>query len=381
MSVFKDGEELLNLSIDNPVFKIKYNLVLDRLINFRSNDAVEMKKATDLIKAINGKFGTEDITDIMRALTTYRSDIVYGRATTMFLSRVPITDILKARKVATQFRIIVNNSIAKGMHKRGNKYALVYAVNLAKEVQALHKSGSEEFWDKYALYKQFVVQAANKGTLDLTPVPALATLIKMVEAEINTKTYDNNTEKLNVFSRVDDVEDKIRLKEIISEMVYISITDISKLESYFNKQIAMIDTMLYNKEISNEEYNSYNLEIRNEYERLLRPDKKDTIAPLIACAEAMLGKYKYEQLLQFTEEEVLESFHLATGFVKFFTNNNLEDMALNCRKLSVSEARKISDGYRKELDRGSKEYLDILLKYGVITPEKYEKDLIILQEG
>lgn len=381
MSVFTDGEELLQLSTDNPKFKLRYNLVLDRLINFRSNDSVEMQKATDLIKAINDKFGFGDITGIMRAFTTYRSDITYNRATDMFLYRVPITDILSARKVAAKFRAVANESMSKGMHKKTNRFALVYAVTLAKEVQKLHSENSEKFWDKYALYKQFVVQAVNKGTLSIAEVPALATLIQIVEKEINDTEYNKNTEKLNVFSRAGDIVDKIRLKEIISEMIYISITDICALEGYFNKQINMINEKLHNNEITVKEFESYNREIRNEYELLLRPDTKDTTAPLIVCAEAMSGKCKYEQLLQFTEEEIIESFHLATGFIKYFTNENLEEMALNCRKLSVSDTKKISEGFRAELDKGSKEYLDILLKYDVITPERYEIDLRILQEG
>lgn len=379
--VIEEGEKFLQLDTNSPEFKLKFILIKDKLVNFRSEDMKEMEYATELIKKINNKYRGAVGVDVSKALQTFLSDIKYGKATEMFLLRIAIPELVGARSVCEQFRAFANTTISKGMHKNSNKYALKYAVTLAQQVQKLYSEKADSFWSSYEEYKSFLVQAVNRGTLDISTIPALAKVIELVEKEIIDKEYGEDVQELHVFSKANDVKDKIKLKEKLSRMTHLSITDVEGLNNYYDEVIKEIGQSLAEGTITDLEYDEYNRKLMSEYKCLLRPDTGNVLTPILIFNDVLNGNGNKSKMLQFTEQEMLESFTFACKFVKFFANENIEDMALNCRKLNVSNVKLMIGQNADYLDRGSKTFTDLLLTFGIITPDKYERDLAILQEG
>lgn len=379
--LFKDAESFLTLDKNDPEFRLKFILMKDKLVNFRSSDKKEMEYATELIKKINAKYGGGHSTEVAIALQTFQSDIKYGKAEEMYLARVPVPNVVWARSLCERFRKYTNSSIPAGMHKSNNKHALKYALELAQKTQSLYKERSEHFWSSYEEFKGFVVKAASRGTLDVYSMPALAQIVRIVEDEVIKKTYSSDLEELNVFSKVNDIKDKIRVKEKLSQMTYLSLVDLEKLTEYYEQVVAEINNLLREEKLTPQEYNEYNSRIIAEYKALLRPDMTNVLAPLLLFNELVDNNNNTNKMLQFTEQEMLNSFTFASKFIKFFSNESIRDMALNCRKLNVSNINLMLGQKVNSLDRGSKAFADMLLSFGIITPEMYEHDLEILQEG
>lgn len=382
IELFEEAKKLIELSADNPEFICKFTLLKDKLFNFRSNNKQEMEEASTLIRKLNEKCYRHKQIDIANAYNVFTNTILNRRSDENYLFKVTIHELLEARKVAEKFKIVANSTIAKGMHKYHNDYALKYARELADRFLKLYKAKDERYWTEYRIFKSYIVQAVNKGVLTLERIPDIAKIIKLIDKDFNEKTnVVGSLEKLNAFSQAENVVDRINLREMTSEMIYLSITDILKLTPYYEECRKNIDDKYVAKEITAREYEDYSAKLRSELDALLSPDKTNTVAPLMVYRNYLDGLCEVQQLLEFSEEEMLNAYTLASKFIKYFSNESIEDMMINFRKLAVTNIKNIPEATRKWLDKGSKVLLDLLLSYSIITPEQYEKDIDILQEG
>lgn len=355
--MFEYAEELIKLNRYNP--KVVYTLT--RTIENMVSDMKKLPCITkehgelheklkslkvpvynDIYRRLFGDFCEQRLVDVPKTLRTYKLDLV--------LYNISLVDDL---------RTFSNEVLATNQIGYNQPHCKATLINATLKFLELYNSGDELMWTYYHWIDKMVVRGLRRNMIYKKDILDVITIMGNVNQL--KKTIINNFYKEDVITRqmlLDSIELQDKFLDSRTEFErYCQ----EKMQGYLN------DYKSDNKHNNQILYDTF-LSERQQY--LGQPKSKELVM-FLEYIELKIQELPVEFLYYHTPEETFECFKECSYFLNVFNRSIIKDTVLT----ALTEN---GEGLYKRYETvNDKEFvqnnLDILIKYGMISPEEYMK--------
>lgn len=359
MDLYDRAQELITLDKHNPKFSNTIQHVIYELEHVNES-LEEIKKAGDYLRKLRYKIeGTKGM-NVYNVLQMFKVEYYTHtvRSNKEFIFRVNVTELFECRNLISQFIVLINKTVPKGMYKPKNKYAVQYVNLLAKTFLAEYKVKDEGMWTAYFNLRNFVLSTFYKGLLDTSSIQNIVDLIKKMDDTILqqkreiVQTLKNETSRMNIFGN-SSIEHLSVYDEdsIVNEIVYKFLSNQKDIKNYMFEQYNILSKLEQEGKLDSNTKHAKEMRIKTVYNNFIYNKDIQPYAPIETLYYILRNKRSVAELMSYTEAELYE----ACKFAKCFNEVLSDDVLISIIVMNSTR-----------LIRNDK------AKYGAILPATYK---------